>query len=143
MIHERAYDVFCVTRKQVTQPARNVSKGDALLTMSVVLAAYGDNWQLQPENPTGCVRVINLHTEEYHIVMVIETEISQRSHDVERVVERQQLRWLARVNEIETFHVGESIDYTINPDANTPTENLLVDELADTVESEVAYAYQI
>ncbi len=138
-MNERLYDVFCITQPAVIQKAANVSKDEALLTMSTVLASYGDNWQLQPENPRGMVKVVNIHTSEYHIIALTETELSQTRHEVERTVERQQLRWLARVNEVETFHVGEGMDYTVDVDA-TPSERDIVDELADTIEGEVAHA---
>ncbi len=128
---DRMYDVFCITLPSVIQKAWNVSKDDALLTMARTLADYGSNWQLQPENPRGVVKVINLLTSEYHIVAVIETELSQSRHEVDRIIERQQLRWLANVNRIETFQVGieAADDYTVDPD-RTPYEDI-ADSLRD------------
>lgn len=142
MITERLYDVFVVTREKVITRAVNVSKDDALLTMSKALADYGDNWQLQSEYPTGCVKVVNLHSQEYHIVLVIETDLSHRRHEMKRAAEHQP--WLARsVNLEDLVTYGESsIDFTVDPD-RTPTEFLdAVRDGADMVE-EVTYAYQI
>ncbi len=140
-MNERMYDVYRITLTETIQKAWNVSKDDALLTMSTVLAAYGSNWQLQPEHPLGMVKVINIHTSEYHIVAICETELSQSRHEVDRIMERQQIRWLAQVNQVETFHVGEQSteDYTVDAD-KTPTENLILDWLRDGSEDEIEVA---
>lgn len=120
---QRQYDVFRVTRGGVTRTAINVNHDEAMLNMAMVLAAYdAKTWQLQPENPRGLVRILNLNTNDYHMVIILETEASERRAIQER--EAFNHAWLAR-----TVMVNGSEhprDYTVDPDV-TPTDGLIYD----------------
>lgn len=121
---QRMYDVFRVTRGGVTMTAVNVNREEAILNMSLVLAAYNSNWQLQPENPRGMVRVLNIISNDYHIIAMVETDDSINRR--EGTAERTTPRWLVHVAPVTPSAYDR--DYLVDVDV-TPTDDLVVDWL--------------
>lgn len=127
---QRMYDVFRVTRGGVTMTAVNVNREEAILNMSLVLAAYNSNWQLQPENPRGMVRVLNTISNDYHIIAMVETDDSINRREG-NTAERTTPRWLVQVAPVIPSVYDR--DYLVNADL-TPTDDLVTDRWRDSAD---------
>lgn len=114
------YDVYRVSLTQVHPAALNVSREEALIQVSLILASYNDNWQIQPENPRGMVRVVNTISNDYQIVAMVETtdSINRREGNT---TERTTPRWL-----VQTAHIKPSeYDRDYNADSMTPDASVI------------------